>query len=82
MIGNRLVRKAIVRLVVNHIEFAHIRPLYVVLILIGIFKVDFTAWLNLNAVENRLVRKAILRLVVNHIKFVHIRPLKVILIQF
>ena len=76
-VENRLIEKAIAGLAINHIEFVHIRPLYVVLILIGIFKVDFTAWLNLNANENRLVR-----LVVNHIKFVHIRPLKVILIQF
>ena len=69
-------------LVVIKIGFAHIRPLEVVSRLIGVFKVDFTDWLNLTAVENRLVRKAIVRLVVNHIKFVHIRPLKVILIQF
>ena len=50
-VENRLIEKAIAGLAINHIEFVHIRPLYVVLILIGIFKVDFTAWLNLNAVE-------------------------------
>ena len=72
---NRLVRKAIVGLVVHHIEFVHIRPLLVVLKLIGVFKVDFTAWFNLTAVKNRLVRKAIVGLVVHHIEFVHIRPL-------
>ena len=46
-----------------------------VLKLIGVFKVDFTAWSKLTAVENHLVRKVIAVLVVKHIEFVHIRPL-------
>ena len=58
-VKNRLVRKAIVGLVVHHIEFVHIRPLLVVLKLIGVFKVDFTAWSNFTAVKNHLVIKAI-----------------------
>ena len=69
-------------LVVIKIGFAHIRPLEVVLILIGVLKVDFTAWLNLTAVENRLVGKSIFSLVVTHIGFAHIRPLEVVLIHF
>ena len=67
---------------VTHIGFAHIRPLKVVLTFIDGFKVVFTAWLSLTAVENRLVGKAIFSLVVTHIGFAHIRPLKVILIKF
>ena len=50
-----------------------------VLILICVFKVDFTAWLNLSAVTNHLVRKAIFSLVVTYIGVAHIRPLKVVL---
>ena len=74
--------KAIFSFVVTHIGFAHVRPLKVVLTLIGGFKVFFTAWLNSTAVENRLVGKAIFSLVVTHIGFAHIRPLKVVLIHF
>ena len=62
-------------LVVIKIGFAHIRPLEVVSILIGVLKVNFTAWLNLIAVKNRPARKGIVGLVVNHMEFVHIRPL-------
>ena len=51
----------------------------VVLILIGVLKVDFTAWSNLTAVENRVVGKAIFSLVVNYIGFAHIQPLEVVL---
>ena len=51
-----------------------------VLILIGVLKVDFTAWSNLTAIENHLVGKAIFGLVVNHIGFGHIRPPNMILI--
>ena len=69
-------------LVVIKIGFAHIRPLEVVSILIGVLKVNFTAWSNLSAVKNHLVIKAIVGLVVNHIEFVHIRPKKVVLIHF
>ena len=64
---------------VTHIEFAHIRPLNIILILISFFKVDFTAWSNLTAVENRVVGKAISSLVVNYIGFAHIQPLEVVL---
>ena len=52
----------------------------VVVILIGVLKVDFTAWSNLTAVENHLVEKAIFGLVVNHISLGHIRPPNWILI--
>ena len=51
----------------------------VVLILIGVLKVNFTAWSNLTAVENHLVGKTIFGLVVNHIGFAYIRPLKTVL---
>ena len=81
-VENHLVGNAIVGLVVNHIGFAHIRPLNVVFIVDKRFKVVFTAWLNLTAVKNHLVRKAIVGLVINHIGLVHIRPKKVVLIQF
>ena len=64
---------------VTYIGFAHIRPLKVVLTLIGGFTVVFTAWSNSTAVENRLVGKTIFSLVVTHIGFAHIRPLKVVL---
>ena len=67
---------------VNHIGFSHIRPLKVVLTFIDGFKVVFTAWSNLTAVENRLVGKAIFSLVVTHIGFSHIRPIKVVFIHF
>ena len=66
-------------LVVIKIGFAYIRPLEMILILICVLKVDFTAWFNLTAVKNRLVRKAIVGLVVHHIEFVHILPLLVVL---
>ena len=49
-----------------------------ILILICVLKVDFTAWFNLTAVKNPLVRKAIFSLVVTHIEFAHIRPLEVV----
>ena len=49
-----------------------------VLILIGVFKVDLTAWSKLTAVENHLVRKAIIGLVVNHTVSAHIRLIKVV----
>ena len=52
----------------------------VVLILIDVLKVDFTAWSNLTAVENHLVGKAIFGLVINHIGFSYIRPPNMILI--
>ena len=63
---------------VTHIGFVHFRPLKVVLILIGVFKVDLTAWSKLTAVENHLVRKAIIGLVVNHTESAHIRLIKVV----
>ena len=56
-VENHLVGKAIFGLVVNHIGFAHIRPLNVIFILVSHFKVDFTAWSNLTAVENLLVER-------------------------
>ena len=51
-----------VNLLVHHIEFADIRPLNVVLILMGVFKVYFTAWLNSTAVEDHLVRKTMVHI--------------------
>ena len=54
-------------LVVIKIGFAHIRPLEVVSILIGVLKVNFTAWSNFTAVENHLIGKAIAGLMVSHI---------------
>ena len=57
---------------VHHIEFALIRPLNMILILTRVFKVYFTAWLNLTAVENLLVRKTMVDLVVHHIELAHI----------
>ena len=79
---NRLVGKAIFSLVVAHIEFAHIRPLNIILIWISILKVDFTARSNLTAVENDVVEKAMSGSVVNYIWFVHVRLIKMILIHF
>ena len=64
--------------VITNIGFDHFRPLNAVLILMGVFKVDFTAWSKLTAVENHLVEKYIFGLVVTHIGFVHFRPLKVV----
>ena len=78
-VENRLIRMYMVVFVMTNIGFDHFRPLKVVLILTGVFKVDFTAWSKLTAVENRLVRKTIFSLVVTHIGFAHIRPLKVVL---
>ena len=49
------------------------------LLLISVFKVNFTVWSKLTTVENHLVRNAIVGLVVNHFGFSHIRPLKVVL---
>ena len=49
------------------------------LLLISVFKVNFTVWSKLTTVENHLVRNAIVGLVVNHFGFFHIRPLKVVL---
>ena len=81
-VENDVVVKTVSGLVVNHIWFAHIRLIMVILTLIGGFKMVFTAWSNLTAVENRLVGKEIFSLVVTHIGFAHIRPLKVVLIHF
>ena len=78
MVENHLVRKSIFGLVVTHIGCVHFRPFKVVLILIGVFKVDLTAWSKLTAVENHLVRKAIIGLVVNHTVSAHIRLIKVV----
>ena len=69
-----------VDLVVYHIEFVHIQPLNMVLILIRVIKVGFTGWLFLKCGQNHLVRKIIVDLVVNHIEFAHIQPLNMILI--
>ena len=69
-----------VDLVEHHIEFAHIRPLIMVLILMDVLKVCLTTWLNSTAVENHLVRKTMVELVVHHIEFAHIRPLNMALI--
>ena len=77
---NHLVRMLMVVLIVIKIGFAHIRPLEVVSILIGVLKVNFTAWSNLTTVKNHLIGKTIGGLVVDHIEFVHIRPLYVVLI--
>ena len=77
---NHLVRKTMVDLVVHDIEFAHIRPFIMVLILKDVFKVYFTARLNSTAVENHLVRKVMVDLVVRHIEFAHIPPLNMVLI--
>ena len=77
-VENHLVGNAIVGLVVNHIGFAHIRPLNMVFIIDKRFKVNFTDWSKLTTVENHLVRKVILGLVVNHIGFAHIRPINVV----
>ena len=54
-------------LVVIKIGFAHIRLLEVVSIVIGVLKVNFTAWSNFTAVENHLIGKGIAGLVVSHI---------------
>ena len=58
-----MVGKKIFILVVTHIEFAHIRPLKVVLTLIGGFRVVFTAWWNSTTIENR---NPIFKVVLNH----------------
>ena len=79
-VENRLIRMYMVVFVMTNIGFDHFRPLKVVLILTGVFKVDFTAWSKLTAVENHLVGKSIFGLVVTHIGFVHFRSLKVVLI--
>ena len=50
------IRKTMINLVRQHIEFAHIRPLIMVLILMDVFKVWLTARLNSTAVENHLVK--------------------------
>ena len=42
------------------------------------FKVEFTAWSKLTAVDNHLVGKSVFGLVVTHIGFAHIRRLKVV----
>ena len=65
---------------VHHIEFALIRPLIMVLILMGFFIVDFTGWLNLTVVENQLVRKTMVDLVVHRIEFANIRTLIMVFI--
>ena len=54
---NHLVRKIMVDLVVLHIEFAHIQPLNMVLILMRVLIVGFTGWLFFNRGQNHLVRK-------------------------
>ena len=72
--------KTICGLVVNQIGFAHIRPFNIFLILINVFKMDFTARSNSTAVENHLVEKFKVGLVVNHIGFARIQPLNVIFI--
>ena len=46
---------------------------------IGVFKVDFTTWSKLTAVENHLIRMAIIGLVINLIGSTQNRPIKVIL---
>ena len=69
-----------VDLVVYHIEFAHIRPLNMVLLLMGVFKIYLTAWLNSTAVKDHLVRKIMVDLVVHHIEFAYIRPLNMVFI--
>ena len=68
------------RIFEDHTEFAHTRPLNMALILMGVFEVDYTGWLNSTVVENYLVRKTMVDLVVNHIEFAHIRPLNMVLI--
>ena len=57
---------------------AHNRPLNAVLILMGVFKVDLTAWSKLTTVENNLVGKSIFVLVVNQTESAHIRLIKVV----
>ena len=69
---NHLVRKTMVDLVVHHIEFAHIQPPNMVLILMRVFKVGFTGWSFFNRGQNYLVRKIIVVLVAHHIEFAHI----------
>ena len=73
-VENRLIRMYMVVFVITNIGFDHFRPLNAVLILMGVFKVDFTAWSKLTAVKNHLVGKSIFGLVVTHIGFVHFRP--------
>ena len=65
---------------VHYIEFANIRPLNMVLILMRVFIVGFTGWLVFNRDPNLLVRKKMVDLVVKHIEFAYIRPLKMVLI--
>ena len=69
-----------VDLVVNYIEFVHIRPLNKVFILMGVFKVDFTGWLFLNRGQKYVVRKTMIDLVANHNEFAHIWPLNMVFI--
>ena len=77
-VETHLIRMYVVVFVMTNIGFDHFRPLKVVLILTGVFKVDFTAWSKLTAVENHLVRKAIIGLVVYHTESAHIRLIKVV----
>ena len=77
------IRKTMINLVVHLIEFAHIGPLIMVLILMNVLKLCLTARLNSHlkttdefAVKNHLVRKTMVDLVVHHIEFAYILPLK------
>ena len=69
-----------VNFVVHHIEFAHIQPPNMVLILMRVFKVGFTGWSFFNRGQNYLVRKIMVDFVVHHIEFAHIQPLNMVLI--
>ena len=57
---NHLVRKIMVDLVVHHIEFAHIQPLNMVLIMMLVFIVGLPAGYFFNCGQNHLVGKTIL----------------------
>ena len=73
-VETHLIRMYMVVFVMTNIGFDHFRPLKVVLILTGVFNVDFTTWSKVTAVENHLVVKSIFGLVVTHIGFVYFQP--------
>ena len=76
-VENRLVVMPVIVLVVIIIGLAHIRTLNVIVILISVFKVDFTIWWISTAVKNHVTGKTMCGLVVNHIGFANIRLLKI-----
>ena len=80
LLESSLVSKAMLDLVVHHIDIAHIRPLNMVFILMRVLKWLLPAGYFFNRGQNYPVRKAMVDLVVHHIEFAHIRPLNMGLI--